>query len=116
MTQIKQINSIMANISTIKRLLDEATTDVKRLEREHYQADELEPVYRPIFNAVIELRHALPALREFKGDAAIADSISADDGMDGIQKMLARFDKKATSHIAQTAKKDARKTTVKGGK
>lgn len=116
MTQIKQINSIMANIDTIKRLLDEATTDVKRLEREHYQADELEPVYRPIFNAVIELRHALPALREFKGDAAIADSISADDGMDGIQKMLARFDKKATSYIAQTAKKDARKTTVKGGK
>ena len=116
MTHLEQINSIMANVATIKRLLDEATTDVKRLEREHYQADELEPVYRPIFNAVIELRHALPALREFKGDAAIADGISADAGADGIQKMLERFDKKATSHIAQTAKKDARKTIVKGGK
>ena len=109
MTQIKQINSIMANVATVKRLLDEATTDIKSLEHEHYQTDELEPVYRPIFNAVIELRHALPALREFKGDAAIADGISADAGADGIQKMLERFDKKATSHIAQTAKKTLEK-------
>lgn len=116
MTQIKQINSIMANVDTIKRLLNEATADVKRLEHEHYQADELEPVYRPIFNAVIELRHALPALREFKGDAIVADGISADDGAAGIQKMLERFDKRTEKRFAQAAKREAKKQAAKGGK
>lgn len=111
MTQIKQINSIMANVATVKRLLDEATTDIKSLEREHYQTDELEPVYRPIFNAVIELRHALPALREIKGDAAITDGISANDGTDGIQKMVERFDKRTEKRFAQAAKRDAKKTS-----
>lgn len=116
MTQLEQINSMVADVKTIKRLLDKTTANAKSLANEHYNAGEVDPLYNSLIGAVIELRHSLPALRKLKSDAEILDGISANDGEAGTQKALARFNKKADSHIAQTAKKDVRKTIVKGGK
>lgn len=116
MTQLELINSMVADVTTAKRLLDKAMVNAKNLAKAHNNAGETPTVYNSLMGGIIELRHTLPALSKLKSDAAIMDGISPADGEAGMKKALERFHKKADSHIAQTAKKDARKIIVKGGK
>lgn len=116
MTQLELINSMVADVKTIKKLLDKTTANAKILAKERNNTGETATIYNSLMGGIIELRHALPALYKEKSDAEIMDGISAADGEAGKQKALERFHKKADSHIAQTAKKDARKQSAKGDK
>lgn len=73
MTELKQINSIIADVEIIKHLLARTTINVKGLASEHFQSGELDHVCNALAGVVFELRPVLPALRKVQSDAGIPE-------------------------------------------